>query len=407
MATLYWIGQAAAVAQVATVQVTGYDASTTYALTINGVSVSTVGVTDADGTADALADAWNDSTDAYFTGITASVSTDTVTLTADVAGVPFTVTSSDTGGSGTIAAVSVGTAATGPNHWSNAANWSTGAAPVNGDDVIIASGPNIAYGLAQSGVGLDSLTVLKSYTGRIGLNPVAFATSSDGATTTSGKAEYRDIYLAIHADTVDLGVATFGTPAGSGRININTGSTAAVVTVHDTASAVVNGQAAVNVLCASSSSDVIVRRASSSGGVGVAALVPGETATIRALDVSADGTPRVACGSGTTLINAFVRGGDVSLTPAATVTKVEVSGGTCAIDGTATVTTLDVLGGVARPFNSTVTTLNARGGQVLALGGGARTWTTLNVFRGADVRFDSEVVTVTNAIVGNVSVQGA
>jgi hypothetical protein len=412
MATVYWIGQAPAVAQVATAQVTAYDASTTYALTIGGVSVSTVGVTDAAGTATALAAAWNASADAYFTGITASAATDTVTMTADVAGVPFTVTSSDTGGTGTIGAVSVTTAASGPNDWSVAANWSGGAVPVNDDDVIISSGPNICWGLAQSSVSLDSLTVLKSYTGRIGLDPDALATNSAGTATTAGKREYRAAYLAIHADTVDLGVATFGNPAGSGRINIDTGSTAATITVHDTAAAVVVGQGAVNIKAASASTDVIVRRATTSGGVGIAALVPGETSTIRTLDVSPDGTPRVNVGSGTTATNIFARGGNVSASLAATLTKLEVSGGSCTLEGTALVTTANVQGGVLYPYNdpasgAAIATLNAYAGQVLGIGGSPRTWTTVNVFRGAEVRYDSDTVTLTNVPVGNLSIQGA
>jgi hypothetical protein len=98
MATKYWLGTATAVAQVDTVQITAYDVTTTYTLTVGGVDVETLGVTDATGTATALAAAWNTSTHAYFTGVTASSTTDTVTLTADVAGVEFTAASSVTGG---------------------------------------------------------------------------------------------------------------------------------------------------------------------------------------------------------------------------------------------------------------------------------------------------------------------
>jgi hypothetical protein len=165
MGTVYFTGKAAAVAQVGTVQITGMDgtpANTTYILTVGGQTVSAVGDTDADTTAAALAAAWNASTHVYFTGITASATTDTITLTADTAGVPFVAVSSVSGGTGTIGAYSATTASAGPNDWSTAANWSGGAVPVNDDDVILnASGVNICWGLDQSAVELDSLTLEK------------------------------------------------------------------------------------------------------------------------------------------------------------------------------------------------------------------------------------------------------
>ena len=91
----YWVGGAVAVAQVVTVALTAYDGATTYKLTVGGVVVSAVGTGGTTTTAAAaLAAAWNASTHSYFTGITANNnSSATVTLTADTAGVPFTVAS--------------------------------------------------------------------------------------------------------------------------------------------------------------------------------------------------------------------------------------------------------------------------------------------------------------------------
>ena len=151
MATTYWLGTATAVAQVDTVQITADDAATTYILTVGGKTITTAGSgTGVNDTATALKDAWNASTVAYFTGVTATSSTDTVTLTADTAGVPFTAASSVTGGTGTIGSVTSSTANAGPNAWDTAENWSGGSVPTGSDDVIIAdTSTNICWGLAQ------------------------------------------------------------------------------------------------------------------------------------------------------------------------------------------------------------------------------------------------------------------
>ena len=105
-ATLYWIGGADAVSQVATTQITAFDAATTYKVTIGGITVSVAGDTDADTTAAALKAALSGSDHPYFTAITWTVATDTITGTAATAGVPFVFSTSATGGTGTISAYS-------------------------------------------------------------------------------------------------------------------------------------------------------------------------------------------------------------------------------------------------------------------------------------------------------------
>lgn len=87
--------RATAVAQVDTIVVTAPADTTTYGLTLNGVAFSDL--TDSDATAtetrDVLVAAINASTDVRIIGITAAaVSTDTLTLTANQAGIPFTTT---------------------------------------------------------------------------------------------------------------------------------------------------------------------------------------------------------------------------------------------------------------------------------------------------------------------------
>jgi len=180
---------------------------------------STIGTTDANGTATALAAAWNASTHPYFTGVTASAATDTVTLTADVAGVEFIAVSSVTGASGTIGAVTSSTANAGPCDWSTPENWSDGSIPGTSDTVIFADNAvNVCYGLDQSALAINNLFIQQTYTGKIGLARNALVTTADGETTVSTKPESRPSYLSIDADVVEIGkhVGT-GSAIGSQR----------------------------------------------------------------------------------------------------------------------------------------------------------------------------------------------
>jgi hypothetical protein len=227
MATLYFLGTADPVAQVGTVQITGFDAATTYKLTVGAGTlievISVVGDTDADTTAAALAAAWNASAHPYCTAVTASVVTDTITLTAQIAGCPFTVVSSVSAGAGTIGAYSVVTASAGPHHWDTDANWDTGAKPVNADHVrIIDNDVNICWGLDQNAVDLATLYHYQSATGRIGLDRTAFATSADGEEVDDSKPEYREDYFKIGAIRTAWGtpVAASNQP-GSQRIKLD------------------------------------------------------------------------------------------------------------------------------------------------------------------------------------------
>lgn len=225
-----WIGQAAAVAQVVTVTLTAYDATTTYKLTIGGVTVSTLGTGGTTTTtAAALAAAWTASTHPYLVAVTASANSNVVTLTAATPGVPFTVASAVSGGTGTIGAAATATANAGPNDWSTAANWSTGAVPVNGDDVVIRNtAVPILWGLAQSAVTPASLTIEQSDSAQIGLPYYAF-TSAAGTVDISVQ-EYRATYLAIGAAVVRIGENYSSTSQqGASLIKIDLGTTNAVV----------------------------------------------------------------------------------------------------------------------------------------------------------------------------------
>jgi hypothetical protein len=356
MSVRRWQGDAAAVAQVSTAQITAYDAATTYTLTINGKSVSVLGTTDEDGTATALAAAWNASDEPEALEVTASAATDTVTLTGATAGKPFTVTSSDTGGTGTIGAVTEVTAPTGPNHWDDAANWSGGAVPVNSDDVVIENGSDILYGLDQSAVTLASLTIKRSYTGKIGLPEVA----NSGQSTQY--AEYRDTFLKIGATAVTIGD---GEGNGSGRIKINYGTVAHTTNVYGTGQALEAGIPALLLKGSHASNVLNVLR----GSVGVA-IFAAETAQLDYLRLgyiaNQASDAQVTLGSGVTNDAVIVDGGKLTIASATTTldqsagevtilsgahAAIVQMGGTLIYRGTGTVTALTVGKGATADFS--------------------------------------------------------
>lgn len=404
MAKKYWLGTAPAVKQVSTVQITSVDATpanTTYTVTIGGVTISVSGNTDVNTTASDLQVALTASAHLYFTAVTWTVLTDTVTGTAAIAGVPFVAASSVSGGTGTIGAVTTTTASAGPTHFATAANWSGGVAPIAADDIIYADGSvNCCYDL-NSSLDFASFTVRKTYTGKIGLPLNAFTTSADGNTNDAAKTEYRDRYLICGPAVLNLGVAsTIGTPTGSSRIKIdNDRGSASVCTVFGTASSADGNKPAVQYKAAHANADVFVRDAP--GGFGIAVDAPGETATVGDINVTADDTTTlVEIGEGVTLTNFIQNGGTNFLKAAATITKVEVNDGELTTEGDYTVTTLESNGGTVlcnhiKTAAAAVTTLNMEGGEVDFLGNNeARTITTLNPNKGT-IRMDNAFITVT------------
>ena len=384
MATHIWRGDAPAVAQVDTVQITGYDAATTYIIMINGKTVSVPGTTDANGTATALAAAWNASTIPEFEEITASASTDTVTLTADTAGVPFTAVSSVSGGGGTIGAVTNATANAGPNVWA-ANNFDSGALPANGDTVIVEnSSSEILYGLDQSAVTLAVLTIRQSFTGKIGLP----------RSNANGYVEYRETFLAISATTINVGE---GEGNGSGRIKLDTGANQAALNVHNKATRAETGIACLLWKGTHADNTLNVIK----GDVGVA-FFGGETATVATLKVgylsNQSGDSSVVCGSGTTLTTVEVRGGQVELN--SNVTTITQTGGSVNLRGSATVTTWNLDGGIAYYCSSGTATLINVGGGVLDFRRDmqARTVANLNAYQGAAIHDPFKTVTWTNGL---------
>lgn len=400
MATKYWRGTADAVAQISTVEISAYDATTTYKLTLGDLVISVLGTTDADGTAAALATAWNDSTHPYCTGVTASNATDTVTLTADTAGVPFVATSSVSGGAGTIGSVTESTASAGPCDWSTADNWSDGAIPANGDTVIFRdSAVSCCFGLDNNSLTLVELRVEQTYTGKIGFNRNQFVTSADGDAADTSKSEYRDDYLRVDVDTIEIGKHVgSGSASGSGRIKISNESTdAATITVFATSSVATESRLApVRFKTAHANTDIYIR----SGSVGLGIDEPEENCTVG--DIFLNGSnSKLYMGSAASVENLVQSDGQSLVQSDATVTSIKLLGGNMTTEGDYTVTTFTIEGGVLNPNHgksggNAITTFNINGGVVQGNQTSApRTWATVNVAVGASLTLDPNQVTMT------------
>lgn len=404
MTTRVWQGQADATAQVSQAGVTGpFDAATEYQVLIGGeIIVSTIGAAGSVAACSGLATDWNASVHPYASNITAvcTGAGATFKLTADGAGVPFTMAVVATGGTGSWTAITTPTANAGPNDWDTPENWSGDTVPVSADDVIFRdSSVDVRWGLDQASVDLASLVIEQTYTGKIGLIRTAVVTGTDGSVAT-GKPEYRDHYLDIGWDTCRIGeVLGPGTPAGSSRLKLDNDKAGISTTeIYNTSSSSADGNLpAVRLLAAHANADLFIRNAQ--GGVGVAVDDPAETATIGDIEIT-DQTPasRVFVGEGVTLTNFTQQGGVNTLRSAATVTLARVLGGELTIEGDQAVTTITCLGGTVYPnASAAVTTINLDGGTVDGTRSRTpRTWATVNLREpGSSLRADDDVVTIT------------
>lgn len=369
MATKRWIGGATAVAQVDTLTVGGtIEAGDKFLIAVTGedggtytLTVSASGTTIA-GTCTDIATAWNASANPLLTPITALAGSTTVTLTADSAGIPFVVSVSTTesdnsGADGQTFSRAATTANIGPNDWSSANNWSDYAVPVSTDTVVIdgRSAVSILNGLNQSSVTLAKLQIVK---GTLAIG------------STSGP-------LRISATILDINTApTDGSkPSGASTINIDTGSNATTCTVYDSNTQGVNGLEPVIWKGAHASNIVRVL----GGRVGIAASKPGDTATLPTLQVLGDSNTSVHVGSGATLTNVTVTGGDVLLECGATT--VNQDGGTITTAGTGAITTVYAGGTFTSNSTGTITTMTVENQGNLVLTGtlAARTITNCTV----------------------------
>lgn len=406
MATVVFIGSQANVAQVDTVQVTAYDAASTYILTIGAGNlthvISVPGTTDVDGTADALKTAWNASTHAYAKYITATVSTDTVTLTADTAGVPFTVASSKSGGTGTIGAVASSVAMVSASDVNDAANYAGGALPANSDTFIHARGaPALAWNL-EAHTALTSLIFKHPRgAGNIGLERMGFAISADGQTADSTAREYRPHYLKMQIITLEIG-EEFGpsTISAATRIKIDNTKTAAttnrIFSVAGTS--LDSGVPTLKMLVNSASGNLVV--SSCAGGIGIAIDSISETSLIGDIVVDdPSGASRFFTGDGVTMGKYEQFSGVAKLRSAVTLANITVQGGTVETIGTydVTVALVDGAGVFIGSSEGDIVTLNHDGGTVdMIQQSVSRTITNYNPKTGAVLKLNGTDVAITN-----------
>lgn len=404
MATRYWIGGALAVPQVNTFTFGGtWEANDIIRVRVGSKSVNfAAGSTTIATVVSSLVTAWNAlSSTLYpeFAEVTASASTNDFILTADTAGVPFTITlhalesdGSTDGDAQTIAGVNTATAGTattantGPNVWSESRNWSsadswaTSSVPVDADTVIIRnSAIDILYGLDQTAVSLAALTIDQSFTGKLGL-PWRNA---------NGYMEYRPTYLIVgasgDAQTMLLTIGN-GVGAGSGRIKIDNGDSQTTVIVYNTGTPAEAGIEAFLFKGTHASNDVTINRGSVGIAVGTfdtyqAATETAVVATLRTGYVTNPaGDAIVRCGSGVTLTTIDQSGGKLEINSAATT-----------ITHTSGELTLNGVG-------VTVATLNERGGTTYVIG--TTTITTPNLSNAGvlDYSRDMRTKVITNPV---------
>jgi hypothetical protein len=393
-------GDAKAVAQVTAYVFGGtWEATDIVTVTINNKTLSVVaGSTTISTVVDTVVEDFNDvDTDIYpeFANITASRSSDSLILTADTEGEPFTCTvaTTETGGGAADAqtidgtTTSTGTNSTansGPNNWDTALNWSAGTAPADTEDVYVeALSVDLLNGLSNANTELTSLNISSTYTGAIG-RPVR---------NPSGYYEYRDTYLRVDATTVNIG---YGSGQGSGRIKLDLGTTDAfTVNVSRTGNPLENGIPALLLKGGLAGCTLNVLQ----GSIGVA-FHPGETAVIPTVRIGYQDNPatdaRVWFGTGVTLTTITQNGGD--LTTQSNITTYTINGGTATILAGA-ITTLTVDSGtVYYQSTGTIGTLNLGSGATIIFSRDprGRTVTNCTMDAGATLLDPYKTVTFTN-----------
>lgn len=352
MATILWRGDAQAVAQVNTITPASVGVGNTFTVTINGKSVTytAAAATTAD-VVNGLLALLQASTIAEFKEITWTANgTSNIVATAATAGVPFTQTSSAAGGTATLTTATT-TTSSGPADLNVAANYSTDALPVNGDDLYFENTSNpCLYNLnALSAVTLNSLNIRDTFTG----TSAAIGLPNYNA---NGYYEYRPTYLEIGATTINI---YGGSAAGCGRIKIDTQAVQTTLNVFATGSQLETGVPALlwKGTHASNSANIL------KGTVGIA-FFDGEAATVATLNVAfvsnQNSDANVTCSAGVTLTTVTQTGGNVETNSA--ITTDTVNGGTRTYYAGA-VTTLTHNGGtIDYRSAATITTLNGYGG---------------------------------------------
>jgi hypothetical protein len=187
MANKRWLGTATAVAQVRTTEITGAAAGSTITTTLTAEDGSTQSVV-ATMTNSTLADqatvyrnALAASSQSEFQKLTYSVDGAVVTITASLAGRPFSMSITGTTGSASASNTAV-TANAGPHDFKTAANFDPSGVPASQDILQFTDGASdVLYGLDNNAVSLNQLIVTRGYRGNIGTNTSPLKISTNGS----------------------------------------------------------------------------------------------------------------------------------------------------------------------------------------------------------------------------------
>lgn len=343
---------------VITADSTDNDEVWTLTLTNDDGSTETVSYTE-DGSptvaeiAQGLASAWNLSLQPHIAKITALyTSGGTFTLTADEAGVPFTVALADTG-DGTHAETAT-TANVGNNDANTAANWELNAAPASTNDLIFNAGSvSLKYGLDQSAAAIADFRVFPGCSSQFGRFD-------------NGKAHYLKLDPDLFRYEGSGSLAMFD--IGSANIDCYVSATG-----QPTA-----GRHAVYLKGSNIATAYIVR-----GNVGIAPL-DADSATVATVQVgyvnSQQTDARVTIGN-VTLTTLNQLGGWVELRCAATTVNNGVNS-TLETTGSAAITTLTANGTAVLDSTGTITNLHVYGTVNLARSRAARTVTNCTLYPG-------------------------
>lgn len=368
-ATKRWQGDARAIADVWTFTPGGTIASgSTFTFTVAGKAVvyTSTGATAAIVSAGVTA-LWN-STDnplpPEFREYEAVDGTGTVVFTQRTKGKPGTIACA-AGGSGTPSVtISNTTAATGPHHVDNAANWSDGAAPGNDDVLVFDSGSvDCLYGDISSLTGI-TIKVLEGYTGKIGLPEY-------NGSGSNSYPEYREKYVKITGGTLEVDCST------ATRVRVDFQSTLATLIVRNT------GQREDNLPAVTIKGGASSSRADITRGDVALAYFAGETANFPTVNIAfverQESDANVFIGSGASTVTTLTKSGGNLVNHAAVTTFRQTPGGGVTTQMAGGVTTATVDGGrYAYNSSGTLATASASGDGFIDFDGDTRAKTVTN-----------------------------
>ena len=360
------------VAQVETITITAASTSTTATWTItltddDGSSATVTYTEDGSPTvaeiATGLFNNWNASTQPDIARITAAnPSSGVLTLTADTAGRPVSISvSDDDDGTHT---QSTSTSNRGVNDYGDTANWPTDAIPTTGDDVVFLGAAGALYGLNQSAAAIGDFEVTPNYSGSLGR-------IEDGIFH----------YLRIDPNSMTV-------EGSSQRVLLDVGSAAIAPLIRHN-----GGKDGTGLHRVYLKGSAITTLSIEKGDVGIA-VNEGETTTITTLEQSyvsnANSDTNVELGSGVTITTVNQDGGNLMMRCAATTVNV---GANAEFEsaGSGAVTTLNVYGEARVGSSGTVGTANVWG----TLDARGATVTNINPKSGGTLIIDDST-TVTN-----------